>query len=109
MKDLSPAIPVLVADNLERIREICQGRHVCMLSLIGSFAKGNAREKSDIDFLVTFEIMPPVQYADRYFGLLEDLTSLFGKQVDLIEEPALKNPYFIESVMNTRAVIYASA
>ena len=45
-------------------------------------------------------------YANSYFGLLEDLEKLFGKPVDLVVGSAIENPYFLQSVEETRTLIY---
>jgi predicted nucleotidyltransferase len=47
------------------------------------------------------------QYADTYFGLLEALEDLFQRPVDLIMVRAIKNPYFIQAINQTRVVLYA--
>ena len=48
---------------------------------------------SDLDFLVTFEELPSEAYGDAYFGLRDALAGLFGREVDLLTERALENPY----------------
>jgi predicted nucleotidyltransferase len=50
-------------------------------------------ESSDLDFLVEFEPMSPREYADSFFGLLEDLERLFGQRIDLLEPEPIENPY----------------
>ena len=50
-----------------------------------------------------------LQYSRVYFGLLFALQDLFGRSVDLIMVTALKNPYFIESINQSRTVVYDAA
>ena len=64
-------------------------------------------EDSDLDFVVEFQPAAFGAYADTYFGLLEALERLFGRQVDLVVGSAIKNPYFLQSVEHTRAVTEA--
>ena len=64
-------------------------------------------DRSDLDFLVTFEEPPKMDYADRYFGLLEDLQKLFNRKVDLNEEKAIRNPYFRRVVNRERKDVLA--
>lgn len=45
---------------------------------------------------------------DRYFGLKEDLEALFGREVDLLMEGAMKNPHLIKSVSESRLPLYAA-
>ncbi|WP_366788854.1 HepT-like ribonuclease domain-containing protein, partial [uncultured Flavobacterium sp.] len=45
-------------------------------------------------------------YSDNYFSLLHELQELLKKEVDLVAEKTLKNPYLIESIeQNTAAMI----
>ena len=50
------------------------------LALFGSMARGDDREDSDVDILVTFEGEPTF---DNFMGLKLDLEDLFGRRVDL--------------------------
>jgi len=53
--------------------------------------------------------MSPVERADNYFGLLEELEKLCGTAVDLIEPAAIRNPYLQASVDQTKVVLYERA
>jgi predicted nucleotidyltransferase len=88
---------------------LCRRYRVARLDVFGS-AVSDAFEPatSDLDFLVTFEPMPPAEHADAYFGLLEDLEALFGRNVDLIEDAAIKDPHFRLSVDASRVPLYAA-
>jgi uncharacterized protein len=53
------------------------------IELFGSATgAGFEASHSDLDFLVTFQELEFNQYADAYFGLLEDLQALFERPVD---------------------------
>ena len=45
---------------------------------------------------------------EQYFGLKEELESLFGRPVDLVESGASSNRYFLESVNKSRRLLYAA-
>ena len=102
----------MVADIERRradLEALCHRFGVSRLEVFGSAATGAFQDAgSDLDFLVEFE--PPVGpgIADRFFGLLESLQALFGRPVDLVTSPEIKNPYFRESVDKTRALIYGA-
>ena len=52
---------------------LCEKHHVHQLDLFGSAAEDRFNsEKSDLDFLVEFEDLPPAKLADSYFYLLND-------------------------------------
>lgn len=98
-----------IEEHRAELAELCRRRHVLRLSLFGSATRDDFDpQRSDLDFLVDFEVLPPGQYADAYFGLLEDLERLLGRSVDLVVATAIKNPYFRQSVDQTKALLYAA-
>ena len=46
--------------------------------------------------------------AGRDFGLLQALEELFGREIDLLTERSLRNPYFIGSIEKTRQLLCAA-
>ena len=60
---------------------------VTELALFGSTVRGNARDDSDVDVLVSFD--GPAT-SERYFGVQFYLEDLLGRPVDLITEKALR-------------------
>jgi predicted nucleotidyltransferase len=63
--------------------------------------------KSDLDFLVEFEPLPPARHAAAYFELKRELEALFGRPVDLLTPSALENPFLRRRVDAERRLIYA--
>ncbi len=57
------------------------------LALFGSMARGDDREGSDVDVLVTFEGKATF---DNFMGLKLDLEDLFGRSVDLLTPKCLR-------------------
>lgn len=57
------------------------------LALFGSTIRGDAREDSDVDVLVSFD--GPAT-SERYFGVQFYLEDLLGRPVDLVTEKALR-------------------
>jgi hypothetical protein len=91
-------------ENLERL---CRRFRVNRLDLFGSAATGQFDPRtSDLDFVVLFEKMSPVEHADAFFGLIEALENLFGRAVDLVEEEPIRNPVFREEIQRTRKTVY---
>ena len=65
--------------------------------LFGSYAKGIANEKSDIDILISDEVK-----GLEFIGLAEELCSKLHKKVDLIRIDDLKNNYeFLNEILAT--------
>ena len=89
----------IVKDKLEALKALCLKHRVERLDVFGSAARDDFDpESSDLDFLVEFESMSPVDYADSFFGLLEDLERLFGRRIDLLESEPIENPYLRQSI-----------
>jgi uncharacterized protein len=100
----------IVQNNIEALRELAIKHRVERLDLFGSAARQDFDpETSDLDFLVTFEPMPPIEHADSFFGLLEDLERLFARRIDLLESEPIENPYIRESIARSRKVLYEAA
>ncbi len=99
----------LVAERTKQVADLCTRFKVRRLELFGSATgPGFDPDKSDLDFLVEFEMLPVGQYADAYFGFREALAELFGRPVDLVVSSAVANPYLRESIDRTRALLYAA-
>jgi predicted nucleotidyltransferase len=99
----------LIEENREELDRLCLRHRVARLELFGSAAVGDFDpQTSDLDFLAEFLPLKPGQHADAYFGLLASLEALFGRPVDLLMPRAIKNPYFLQSVNQTRTVVYAA-
>ena len=96
-----------VEERADELRRLCLTYGVRRLDLFGSASTGNCDpDESDLDFLVEFQPAAFDAYADAYFGLLEALVRLFGRPVDLVVASAIRNPYFLQSVEQTRTPIY---
>ena len=97
-----------VANKADELKGLCLRYRVSRLELFGSAATGHYHPaKSDLDFVVDFQAEALAEgFADAYFGLLEELELLFGKPVDLVVRSAIRNPYFLQSVEETRTCIY---
>ena len=98
-----------VEEYANELKELCRRYGVGRLELFGSAATGRFSEgASDLDFLVEFLPAAIANYADNYFGLLEELEELLGSPVDLVVERAIRNPFFRQSVEDTKSLIYAA-
>ncbi len=53
-------------------------------------------------------MVPPTEHARDYFGLLFALTDLFGRDGDLVETGAIRNPYFLRAIAKDRVFVYAA-
>ena len=75
--------------------------------LFGSYAYGDPRADSDVDLLVVFETNARWDLWDL-FHLENEVEALLGREVDLVEKAALRNPFRRHEILTTRQVLYAA-
>lgn len=73
--------------------------------VFGSILTDNFKKSSDIDLLVEFSGVDIYDYADNYFALKTALGKLLKRQIDLLEDKALKNPYLRKSINSSKRLI----
>ena len=88
------------------IERLCKTHKVKSLYAFGSVLTDQFNKDSDIDLIVDFANISIEDYADNYFDLKFSLQDIFKTPIDLLEEKAIKNPYFKESVIQQRQLIY---
>ena len=72
--------------------------------LFGSYAKGNAREGSDIDLLIE---KGDIDTYKKYSGFLYSVEDELGASVDLLTSESIK-PRFFELIENDRILLYGA-
>jgi len=99
----------IIENNKSSIDKLCKDNKVNQLFVFGSVLNEKFNEKSDVDFVVSFDkSIALLDYADNYFNLLFGFEDLFKRDIDLVTENSLKNPYFIEELNETKQLIYAA-
>lgn len=97
----------LIYKNKDQIIKICKNLNVKRMYVFGSAISTASNEESDIDFLISFaDDITPKEYTDNYFLLHYQLRDLFNREIDIVTERTLSNPYFIKSVNNSKQLIY---
>lgn len=105
---MNAAIDNEIRRHRAALAALCRRHGARRLDLFGSATRADFDPKrSDLDFLVEFEVVEPAQYAQAYFALKEGLEQLFGRPVDLLTENNLSNPYFRRRVGSERQNLYA--
>ncbi|MEN9335788.1 MAG: hypothetical protein RLZZ500_775 [Bacteroidota bacterium] len=92
--------------HIEKINALCKVYHVRRLYAFGSVLTNQFNEESDIDLIVDFNDIQLLDYADNYFDLKFSLEDAFQRKVDLVEEKAIKNPYFKKAIEQNKQLIY---
>ena len=96
----------IIDKNIDKIRVLCENHKVSRLFVFGSILTENFKKSSDIDFLVDFSGVELYDYADNYFDLKSSLERILNRQVDLLEEKAIKNPYLRQSIDSSKQILY---
>src|SRR5580658_5485369 len=73
----------IIQEHLDEIHLLGARR----VGIFGSFAKGDASHKSDVDVYVEFD--DAKRTYDNFFALHELLENFFGRRVDLVTDKAL--------------------
>lgn len=92
--------------TLEQIKAICrqvfEGKKITYCYLFGSYAKGKARECSDVDLLVSTPIS-----GMQFYDLVEELREKLCKQVDVLNQEQLRdNLPLVEEILRDGVKIY---
>jgi predicted nucleotidyltransferase len=85
----------LGADKRATILAIAAKHGVTRVRVFGSFARGEARQDSDLDLLIEAGPQTPPWFPG---GLLFDLEAEVGRRVDVVEESSL-NPLIRDRVL----------
>jgi predicted nucleotidyltransferase len=96
----------LIDKNIDIIRDLCLKHKVYTLFVFGSALTKKFKKSSDIDLLVDFKDVDLYDYADNYFDLKDALENIFKRNVDLLEDKAIKNPYLRQSIDSSKRLIY---
>lgn len=97
----------LIKSNLDTIRGFFKESQIEKAYIFGSAATDNFKENSDIDFLIKFnDGLDPLKKGELWWNLHDSLRNFLNREIDIVTESSLKNPYFIEELENTKQLIY---
>lgn len=91
----------------DRIADFCRRRRVREFSIFGSALREDFRPDSDVDVMVSFAPEADWSLLD-IVEMIEELKGIFGRDVDLVEKEAMRNPYRRRAIMSNREVVYAA-
>jgi uncharacterized protein len=97
----------IIKNNIVEIKRLLNQYKVKRAYAFGSVCTDKFNEQSDIDLIITFQDnMEPIERGENWWTLLYALQNLFKREVDLVAEDTLRNPYFIKSVNERKELIY---
>ena len=91
----------------DRIAEFCRRWQVKELAIFGSALGDDFRPDSDVDVLVVFQDDAKWNLFD-HMKAEEELKQIFGREVDLVEKKAIRNPFRRHHILSNYEVIYAA-
>lgn len=96
-------MPYTIDEIKEKVTPIAIRYGVDSLSLFGSYARGEADEKSDLDFLL---LKGKIRGLLEYCGMINDLEEAFHCHVDMVERDAIKDPDFLREIVKDEVTLY---
>jgi predicted nucleotidyltransferase len=102
--------PMNLRIGAEKIADFCRRWKISSLSIFGSAVRGELRDDSDIDLLVTFRSDADWTMFD-HFAMEDELSHLLGREVDLISVRAVEenpNPITRREILDSARQIYAA-
>ncbi|OGB63061.1 MAG: DNA polymerase subunit beta [Caldithrix sp. RBG_13_44_9] len=91
----------------DEIIEFCRKWKIKELAIFGSALGKNFGPESDVDVLVVFQDDAKWNLFD-HMKAEEELKEIFGREVDLVEKKAIKNPFRRHHILSNHEVIYAT-
>ena len=91
----------------DKIQEFCRRWRIKEFAIFGSTLRNDFRPESDVDVLVTFQDEAPWGLFE-FVEMMEELQEIFGRNLDLIEKEALRNPFRRREILSHCQVVYAA-
>jgi hypothetical protein len=91
----------------DKIADFCRRWQVKELAIFGSALGDDFRPDSDVDVLVVFRDDAKWDLFD-HMKAEEELKQIFGREVDLVEKRAIRNPFRRHHILRNCEVIYAA-
>ena len=91
---------------MDKIVALCKKYKVAKLWVFGSILTPRFNDQSDVDFSVIFHYEQIPDLFVVFFDFIEELQNLLGRQVDMVDETAIKNQIFRKELDSTKRLIY---
>ncbi|MCX6235092.1 MAG: nucleotidyltransferase domain-containing protein [Bacteroidetes bacterium] len=97
----------LIGQNIDKIKKLCSDHHVEQLFIFGSINTEKFNEQSDVDILIQFSSrIDPTEYFNNYMDFKEQLESMLNREVDIVENQAVRNPIFRKILDRDKILVY---
>ncbi len=97
---------IVLNQHIDQIKKLCELNKVSTLFAFGSVTTDDFNPDSDIDLVVEIDDNDPISYADKYFNLKFQLEEILNRQIDLLEQKAIRNRFLKSEIERTKVHIY---
>ncbi|OFX47734.1 MAG: nucleotidyltransferase [Bacteroidetes bacterium GWA2_30_7] len=93
--------------NLPKVIILLKKHKIKNAYAFGSVVTDKFNSESDIDLIINFQDnLDPLVAGEHWWNLHDELRELLHREIDLVTERSLKNPYFIKELNQTKLHIY---
>src|SRR4030042_2489865 len=96
----------IIDKNIDSLISLFKQHKVKELYLFCSILTTKFNKDSDIDLLVQFDNVDILEYADNYFDFKEKLEKLLGREIDLLENQAIRHHIFRKILDRDKKIVY---
>ena len=96
----------ILDQHIDQIKSLCETNKVNTLFAFGSVTTDKFGPDSDIDLVVDIDDNDPISYSDKYFNLKFRLEEILRRQIDLLEQKAIRNKFLRKEIDRTKIMIY---
>jgi len=96
----------VIDQHINQIVLLCEINKVRTLFAFGSVTTEKFRADSDIDLIVDIDDNDPISYSEKYFNLKFQLEEILKRQIDLLEQKAIRNKFLKSEIERTKVQIY---
>lgn len=96
----------VIRQHIDQIIKLCENNNFRTLFAFGSVTTDKFKQDSDIDLVVDIDENDPIIYSDKYFNLKFQLEELLKRQIDLLEQRAIRNKFLKSEIDPTKIQLY---
>lgn len=84
----------IILSNINALKPFFKQHKIEKVHVFGSVVTGDFHENSDIEFLIKFRPdIDPLEKGELWWNLHDILRGFFKREIDLVTENSLKNPW----------------
>jgi uncharacterized protein len=98
---------ILLENNIPDIITLFKNNKVDKGYAFGSALTSDFNSASDFDFIIHFNnTLSPIEKGENWFNIYYGLKKILGRDIDLVREEDIKNPYLLNSINANKQLIY---